>query len=569
MEAISKDIGEKIVLVSTKPTYLLMKSTSQGHVPKYIKEIRTPFLDNEKLGDWSEELTAICILELNNELENFNLNSLGLARSPKTDPILTEIIGRPISRKFLHYAACYFFGSWNNALLSLGLEPIRASCNRFWSKKKITSGIKGLYKKGHPLTVKSIWRDRSRSTSSILFKYFGRKTTGSALYDAARRYFGSWDKALTSAAINSQIVKEKPFWTGDKVIIAIKSLHKRGFSLNSASIQKDKSRKFKNAIKEELGKSKPGISLYGGAYRFFGSWDKALRAAGFNSMNIRKINFAWKKNSISRILHILYELEIPINSSSIRRDTSEETSSIIYDFTGQNFSAPKLFRLGNNMFGTWDSALKNSGLRLSEIRRNGSPCENNSQKIIEYLRLFKMKEYELNRSSVLRYSHFMKILMEDNFGKAISGMSLLKAASNIFGTWDDALWEAGLDPSIIRKRSRANSYALPIITTQVEDVIVDGERRYSRFLGTPSKSPEKIMIEKENKKKFSNILSKSSEEETNLIDKILDVISQIHHYKNQDDLIKYLCMYLKDKSISESEIKELFTSLANRYVNEL
>ena len=389
------------------------------------------------------------------------VHSLGINRKPVSDPILSYISGKPMSRKFLYRAACYHFGSWNQALKACNLDQIKTSHNKFWNKTKILRSIKALKAASHPLNVKSIWRDRSRSTTNILIKTTRKATTGSSLHDSARRYFGSWDIALEKAGVNIENVKEKPFWTKKKIVKVIKAAERQGISLNSASIEKDCSHKTSKVLRTELGKNRLGRSLYHGAYRIFGSWDRALIEAKLPPSRIRKQNFVWKKKSIARILNVLWEHEIPVNSSSIQNDKSAETNSIIFDYTGQIATGSKLFQLGRKNIGSWDSTLKFSGFKLSEVRRSGSPCKRNKEKITAMIRFFYRKDFSLNRQAVTRHSHKMMYFIEDNFGPAVSGMSVYSAAVEMFGSWDEALWESGLNPAEIRLRSRPYTTNLP------------------------------------------------------------------------------------------------------------
>ena len=528
---------------------------------KFIKSKRTQFLSNESNENWNKDLIVQMIQILKVSTKRMTLNSLGLNKAPLPDPVLSSILGRPCSRKFLYHVACHHFGTWNLALEASEVTPVKTSYNRFWNPALIIKAIQRLHKAGHSLSVKDIWRDRSRTSTKILFEITGKNTTGSALHDAARRNFGSWDKALMMAGINVQDVKEKPFWTKTKVISAIHALHKEKIPLNCLSLVRDQSRYTKKIIEQRIGKGRTGQSLYGGGYRAFGSWDRALSEAGIPKNKVRKVDFFWNRRSVARILRILYELQVPINSSSISKDTSDETKEIIYNYTGQIEPGTKIYRLGHRMIGRWDDVLKYSGFKLSSIRRSGVPCDKDQERIVEFIRLFNRYEYSLNHSAVTRHSHQMKFLMEDNYGYPVSGSSLLKTANNLFGSWDSALWQAGLDPSAIRLRSRPNTSALSVTLHQKEDVNIDGERRYSRFAGVPSKSPEQILEDRESASDLSSALKTLSQQDKELTEQVFDAILQIHHYRDQDDLIKHIVLHL-DKKVSEFKIKEIFSQLA-------
>lgn len=259
---------------------------------------RNPFLATEQIDMWNAELVVTAITKLNNEAPLKSLRSMRVNRRPVPDPIITSVVGRPTSRKFLHYAGCHFFGSWNSTLRKCNIEPITTSYNKFWSKTVIVESIKRLKEEGYPLTVMSIWRDRSKKTTKILLDVSGKATTGSSLHDAARRYYGSWDNALEKSGINPDSVKEKPFWTKKKIIRSIKILHKSGIPLNSERLGSDCGRATASIIAQGAGKKRFGRSLHGGAYRLFGSWDRALHEAGIDPALHRKRNFIWNTRQI-------------------------------------------------------------------------------------------------------------------------------------------------------------------------------------------------------------------------------------------------------------------------------
>jgi len=233
---------------------------------------------------------------------------------------------------------CQHFGSWNLALAAA--EPIKPFYNRLWNTQLIIKSIKQLHENKHELTVQSIWRDRSRKATKALFESYGKMTTGSALHDAARRYFGSWDRALS----------------------------KHGIQVNP----------------------------------------------------IRKKEFYWRKDAVARILRVLHEFEVPINATSIPRDSSNETCEIIYNYTGKVEQGSNIYKLGYKKIGHWDNVLKYAGFKISQARRSGSPYEKKHECVIELIRLFNKHEYGLNRSAITRYSRFLgapskssKALMEE------------------------------------------------------------------------------------------------------------------------------------------------------------
>jgi hypothetical protein len=120
-----------------------------------------------------------------------------------------------------------------------------------WSKAAVVEGILARQQTGKPLNYRAVAR-RTRS-----------------LCGAARRYFGSWGEALRAAGIDIQTVSKRRTWTVDGLVRAIHALQREGARLNYASIEETND------------------GLRRAAAKLLGSWDNALRAAGYDPGAIR------------------------------------------------------------------------------------------------------------------------------------------------------------------------------------------------------------------------------------------------------------------------------------------
>jgi hypothetical protein len=84
------------------------------------------------------------------------------------------------------------------------------------------------------------------------------------LYSMACTCFGAWDTALLYAGVNLKVMRKRFLYSRQQVLVHIKRFCWRGYRLTATNVQRYHYRLFKAAVK------------------YFGSWEKALQAAGVN-----------------------------------------------------------------------------------------------------------------------------------------------------------------------------------------------------------------------------------------------------------------------------------------------
>jgi hypothetical protein len=195
----------------------------------------------------------------------------------------------------LAVAAWKFFRGLRRAREAAGLEPN----NPLWTKQRVIQAIQDHHVRGLPL------RPRSFPNPSLVA--------------AARRYFGSWQQAVTAAGLASQLPKRQPrrTWTRQKVLQAIRDWHEKGRPLKAVA-QEDKGLHFQ-------------------ACKYFGSWREALAAVGLTPPAPR-----WTHKRVVEAIRIWHVQGVPPGRIS-----------------GQD---SRLFRAGVRLFGRWSKALEAAGL---------------------------------------------------------------------------------------------------------------------------------------------------------------------------------------------------------------
>lgn len=255
----------------------------------------------------------------------------------------------------LYQASCKYFGSWRKSIEASGIayDDVRITTRsaRVWSSKKIIASIRKRKHLKLPLNSNSV------------------QISQPSLYQAALRYFGGWSQAITAAGFDYvKLRKQKPkrAWSKTSIVQEIRRRKKVGLSIRGGEVAVDDgglytatmrhfgengwskarvSAGFKSTDSSPLKKwdrttvckeikrlSKLGVPLHvfalvksefsyilGAGRKVFGSWKKAINAAGLNYSKIRKVCIGyWTKPRIIKHIKILEKKGIRLNHKTIR-----------------------------------------------------------------------------------------------------------------------------------------------------------------------------------------------------------------------------------------------------------
>lgn len=154
----------------------------------------------------------------------------------------------------LYLATNKLFGSWDNAVLALGLDPSKERSQKIdWSPSRVIEEIKRLKGLGSPLHTSYLAKNNSR------------------LLNAIRRYFKSWAAAISAAGLNptdengnQKFLKQLKLERRQKILDDL-----RGIKLSGQPISP-----------YFLNQNYP--NLYMAIRRRFSSWSEAITLAGFD-----------------------------------------------------------------------------------------------------------------------------------------------------------------------------------------------------------------------------------------------------------------------------------------------
>lgn len=245
---------------------------------------------------WSKRVITTTIQELHKAGERLNSNHA------------------QTKRQALYGAAIKYFGSWGKAVKAAGFDyaKIRVVKHRSWSKEKILRAV----------------RRRKRLHLSLNASIVEREDRG--LYWAARRHFGrrGWRKVLRRIGVDPRRIDPRRIWTKARFRKRIRELKRAGVPLYTYYLQKH------------------GYGhLIGAGCKLFGTWGKALEAAGLNYERIRRIRMNWwNQRRVIAGIRRLKKRRVRLSSKAT------------------SLSHGALFRAAVVYFGSWAQAVTAAGI---------------------------------------------------------------------------------------------------------------------------------------------------------------------------------------------------------------
>ena len=187
-------------------------------------------------------------------------------------------------------------------------------------------------------------------------------------------------------------------WDRDKVVKRIQERASEGLALNSDAI-----------VHEEE-------SLMGAARRYFGSWKNALLESGFDPnehLKPRVPTKSWDKATIVVEIKKLASEGVDLNAHAVKRINS------------------KLVAAGTSHFGSWGEAIEASGIDYETVRKTSKWTKDD---VIGIIQAAHKANADLSHQTV----------------EALNG-SLYSAAYYYYGSWENAIEEAGIEYDQIRR----------------------------------------------------------------------------------------------------------------------
>jgi len=191
-----------------------------------------------------------------------------------------------------------------------------------WNKDRILRELRKLEKSGTDLSYNALARKQQ------------------SLVSAAAYHFGTYRRAVERAGFDYAEVTKRPRWTKSAVISLIKDARRQGEDLHWSAVTRRRDELAKGAF----------ASLQP---RLFGSWDRALHAAGLDADEVNRYR-KWTKDSIVFELRQRLRDREPLNSGAIQHED------------------PGLHAAAVRHFSSYDEALRAAKLDPDRVRERRS-----------------------------------------------------------------------------------------------------------------------------------------------------------------------------------------------------
>jgi hypothetical protein len=242
-----------------------------------------------------------------------------------------------------------------------------------------------------------------------------------ALYQAGKRIFGAWRNAVQAAGIAPARAVTTEQWPPAKILMVIRNLSRRPRPLSKVQLE----RRYGHMVSA--------------ARRVFGSWSKAVVAAGVDPTKLQRV-VPWTRE---RVLEAVL------------------TRALRNEPLATRFTQPRsLLEAGQKFFGSWGAALAAAGLDPKAHASRPRPVEPRGTDNVLTVSADQNRPSHRRGQSWTNEGVLREIAVRLGRQKAINAKAvyyeergLFRAATRRFGNWGNALRAAGFDPKVHSRRS--------------------------------------------------------------------------------------------------------------------
>jgi len=404
-----------------------------------------------------------------------------------------------------------YFGNWKGAIAAAGILYTEFGARiKEQARQKYLEELAQAYTNGVDLNASALQKK-------------GNPNNG-IYYRAQRFYKGRlfWENALTDAKLPVDKIVRQHMWDEEKVKERLLQRYTQGKELHSTKVMHEQN------------------DLYHAMCNHFGSYDDALKYAGFDPDKIRKTRKPYTKNEVINTVKAMHAEGKDLNESRIDAGDDVKLKRIVdaaqhrfgswekaVEMAGIDYGAYRIRERGWNeakvldrikdlqsrneplnsghisnkrsglyhaayrYAGGWEAAVTSCGIDYKAISKKQG-ISLSREEIIGYIRELHRKRHGLNASSITS-------------DKYVSVKRLYRQSRTKFGGWDNALEEAGFDHNKIRKMRP--KYALSELVKIVRNLRSNGVRIEQEYIRN-DKQNEKYYSAVTRRMKWGDFLKK-------------------------------------------------------------
>lgn len=206
----------------------------------------------------------------------------------------------------------------------------------------------------------------------------------------------------------------------------------------------------------------------------------------------------WSEQKIIICVKALLEAGIPIDYSNLKKDRSEKTRSILKKAIGRDVSAHSVYKAAVYRRLSWKQVALAAG--ATQTQTLGRKQFWTRSLLLESVNALHRAKIPLNAKEICkdRSKQTLKILF-DVTGVETTGKGLYRTSEKTFGSWQECLRIAGLDPNQIKfkRQKRPKKSNICLMPYQIERIQEsNGMVRYVRQYGLSPTTPEDIALNK-------------------------------------------------------------------------
>ena len=241
----------------------------------------------------------------------------------------------------------------------------------------------------------------------------GKKGVRRSFYEAARHAFGSWSNAIQAAGITSSLALARKRWSPAKILSMIRTLAQRERPLLGPQAK----RRHHN--------------LMSAGHQYFGSWNKAVLAAGVDPARLRRIARWTPERVIEAIL-----------TRTLRNES----------LAAKRIKPYSLVRAGQRFFGDWKAAVIAAGLdpALTVLPPRQSNQSDTTKTCKPCAKPAKPRRWSKKRVVTTILARLRKNKPINSRALERENRPLHRAIRSYCKNWHGAMLAAGLDPAMYR-----------------------------------------------------------------------------------------------------------------------